>query len=876
MKLRALHLTNVRRFAGQTASVTGIADGITVVSEANEFGKSTFFDALHALFFTKSSATGREVRALEPHSGGAVQVSADIETAEGLFTIEKSFLRKKYARVSDANGRIVAQDDEAERWIARLMGEGADGPAGLLWVRQGVTGLEPQGASTAERDRLRESRRDVLSSVAGEIDMVTGGRRMDRVLGACNDALEALATKQGRPKTGGAWKDAVDAVSTLNDRAADLGAKCRDLAEALQSRKRVEQTLAKLADPALRQSRQDAFDTASATLETARAHAARAQAARADVDLRTLELGNDQASLAAVVAQDEAVQRAAKAQAEAHKEAKVIDDRLAEERRTAEAAGKQAKAALDAFEALRSRQQRARTAALRVSLAAQLDTLRARISKAEAARTALESAKADLSVMKVSADVLARIDAAQNTLDLARQAAQASAVSVRFDPTGGAVPMMDGVPFDPQAALALRETATLTLPGFGAITIDPGDQKADAGDIDTAERALAHLLDDADCADVAAARNAARARRETQTALQQHQTVLQALAPDGLPALQQEAATLVQQMGAATDADEETDAETLADLLANAQQAAETTRKAQTEAEARLRETERAAMAAQATQAQTRAAFEAATAERGNDADFDARKQAAGHALARAEAALTQAQRHLEDIDGGAIDLGTAEADVKRTRAVLDNAARDIQRLETEKATLDGRIATRAENGVEEALAEVEGQLHAARQRADNLAREVAALQLLADTLSQTRTAAREAYFEPIKQELKPLMSIVHGAGELSFDDNLLPDTLARDGVAEELGTLSGGTREQIAILTRLAFARLFARQGREVPIILDDALVYSDDDRIVKMFTALHRVAEDQQVIVFTCRQMAFDTLGGDRPRVRISDAAG
>ena len=31
MKLRSLHLTNVRRFAGQTASIEGIGDGIADV-----------------------------------------------------------------------------------------------------------------------------------------------------------------------------------------------------------------------------------------------------------------------------------------------------------------------------------------------------------------------------------------------------------------------------------------------------------------------------------------------------------------------------------------------------------------------------------------------------------------------------------------------------------------------------------------------------------------------------------------------------------------------------------------------------------------------------------------------------------------------------
>lgn len=55
--------------------------------------------------------------------------------------------------------------------------------------------------------------------------------------------------------------------------------------------------------------------------------------------------------------------------------------------------------------------------------------------------------------------------------------------------------------------------------------------------------------------------------------------------------------------------------------------------------------------------------------------------------------------------------------------------------------------------------------------------------------------------------------------------------------------------------------------------IILDDAPVHSDDDRIVKMFTALTRVAQDQQIIVFSCRQLAFQNLGGERSAVEIGE---
>ena len=48
------------------------------------------------------------------------------------------------------------------------------------------------------------------------------------------------------------------------------------------------------------------------------------------------------------------------------------------------------------------------------------------------------------------------------------------------------------------------------------------------------------------------------------------------------------------------------------------------------------------------------------------------------------------------------------------------------------------------------------------------------------------------------------------------------------------------------------------------MPVILDDALVFSDDERIEQMFDAINRAGRNQQVIVLTCRARSFASLGG------------
>ena len=83
-------------------------------------------------------------------------------------------------------------------------------------------------------------------------------------------------------------------------------------------------------------------------------------------------------------------------------------------------------------------------------------------------------------------------------------------------------------------------------------------------------------------------------------------------------------------------------------------------------------------------------------------------------------------------------------------------------------------------------------------------------------------------------------------------------------------------TQEQIAVLVRLAMASMLAERGQTVPVILDDALVYCDDDRIKRMFDALSRAGKRQQVIVLTCRLHTFAQLGGHTLRVQVPSEIG
>ena len=108
-------------------------------------------------------------------------------------------------------------------------------------------------------------------------------------------------------------------------------------------------------------------------------------------------------------------------------------------------------------------------------------------------------------------------------------------------------------------------------------------------------------------------------------------------------------------------------------------------------------------------------------------------------------------------------------------------------------------------------------------------------------------------------------MQLLFPGAEITIDENLHIVGVVRDGGYEEaFGHLSMGTQEQIAVLVRLAFAEMLVEQKHPATVVLDDALVFSDDRRMGRMFDILNMVAERVQIIVFTCREQLFEGVGG------------
>ena len=110
---------------------------------------------------------------------------------------------------------------------------------------------------------------------------------------------------------------------------------------------------------------------------------------------------------------------------------------------------------------------------------------------------------------------------------------------------------------------------------------------------------------------------------------------------------------------------------------------------------------------------------------------------------------------------------------------------------------------------------------------------------------------------------LSQLARTVYG-GEITFelDEDLRVIARTQDNETVSLASLSGGAREQLAILTRFAIAQLVGAES--VPGIVDDALGSTDAHRLQLMATLFSHVGRDNQVLVFTCMPERYSRVPG------------
>lgn len=865
MKISALRLFNVKRFAGRGVAIEGIGDGVNVLCAANEYGKSTSFEALHALFFQPHSGTPGDVQRLRPYSGGNPLVEADITTGEGNFRITKQYYGGRSARVLDlGSGRLVAQADEAENFITSLIRGGTSGPAGLLWVRQGITGMEKR--SRTEEEGEKQVRQSLLESVQGEVEAVTGGRRMAEIMAAAKEALSDMVTATGRPKTGGRYAAVIEERDTLAADEVRLAAEVTRLRQALDQRATAAAKLAELDSPAEREERRAAIQKAQSRFDAAKAQNEKLKTAEAELKL--------------VRERRNAAERELKAFTEAREKAALLQEDVASAENNRAEAIKRRRQAADAIEKARenvdlaeAKEQELRERLARFDAATKaheahkrLADLKQRLAEAEKLRQSIEEGEAQLALLQIPTKSIEELQACEVEIAKLRAIDEAArpSVSIHYKADTVGTVTLDGKPLADGEDRTYDGHARLEVAGIGTITLRSNrPSRSDTG-LGQAEAARTALLASMRVDSLSAARERHARVQQADTDLRRLRDRLSFVAPEGLAKLRKEVETGNTISLEGVDLDE--DPALLRAALVQAEDRRKQARLALREVEPDQSRADDAFVAAETRLASLISNQAQLAVILGPEEVRAERERALLATLTDMDQSLSEAEARVLKLSEDAGDLASIEAALTRARSIEAAVDKEINALRETMAGLNAEIRAQSEEAVEEKWRETSEALTAATARVSAYEKEVAVLQRLTIALENARSEARELYLKPVMAELGPLLRLLFDDVSITFDDKtLLPQTILRNGQEEDVDRLSGGMREQLSVLTRLAFARLLARDGRPAPVILDDALVYSDDDRIEKMFDALHRQSRDQQIIVFSCRQRAFQKLGGN-----------
>lgn len=890
------HKLTVRNFRGITEHVVDFPEqGVLVVEGPNEAGKSSLLEAIDLLFRFKDSSTGRVVADTHPIGRDeAPYVELDAQVGPYRFVYAKRWAKRGVAGARGRGGettlRITAPRTEnltgiqAHERVGAIVDEHLDTD---LWqalrVLQGSELAPVQlGASAMLRSAL-DAAAGSGADAGGEGDSILEhaekeyGRYFTPATGKARGEYEratrelALAVKDHQEA-----EAAVAEVEQSVQRHAALLTRTESLKVALTDALETRDRLAEQRE--LAAERVDNLRVAEAALVEAKRDEADATAAVErrrvlvdDVTRRGLEVAT------AAEALEQARRRAASWTAEE------------------ESTRVEAQRGSQAAEAARRQLERARSWRHRQALEAELARLATRVQQVDQLSEQIAQARATLATLHVDPAARAAVEQAERALDRAKATQRAASASV----TAHAISPKTRLVVDGEEVLldadprewVLTETLRITVPEVAEFRMAPAAGAAQRSDeVEQAERALRSLLTDVEVDSVEAAYHVAAQRGELEATVERAEASRSAvLAGDQPNDLRDRLAELQRRTAVENtddakadegfgqrDAPEEKGTGTLEcpeESDDGSEQALAGLVEAEREAReqfARLRDrAERARAAAQeATQATTVAEVEVGAGRRElsvRAAELDEARGTASDAglteiLSKAVAAVEKATL---DRDLAAELAAESDRDQQRFEAAerrVDGARTRLEETDRERVGLEAVLEQVGSQGRAERADAAASDLDRATRTERTIARRASAAKLLRETLRRHRDEAQAAYVAPFRDAVERLGRLVYGSGfQVVVGPDLLIEERVLDGSNVPFESLSSGAKEQMSILVRLAVAGLVDPSGG-APVVIDDALGYSDPERLLAITAAFGAVAQDVQVVLLTCTPGRYD----------------
>ena len=162
---------------------------------------------------------------------------------------------------------------------------------------------------------------------------------------------------------------------------------------------------------------------------------------------------------------------------------------------------------------------------------------------------------------------------------------------------------------------------------------------------------------------------------------------------------------------------------------------------------------------------------------------------------------------------------------------------------------------------------DIDAQLQQRRQQLQQLQGEYDAIALAMTVLDEANTTLQNRFSPALGARAAEIFSkITAGRYQkvlLSRDLSLETDS---EGAQRSVQLLSQGAADQLYLAVRLAICDLVLPEDKHVPLILDDALLTFDDDRLHAALDYLLEESEKRQILLFTCQKREGAYLNGHK----------
>ncbi|MGJ7499467.1 AAA family ATPase [Variovorax sp. ZT5P49] len=868
MKLQRLRIENFKLFRAPL-EIDGFTDGLNLFAAPNESGKSTVAEAIRAAFFERHRSSAVEHLRPWGESSATPTVEVDFELDGKPCRLTKAFLGKKRCELvidGKAMDGAVAEDHLAALLGFRFPGKGASTPEhmgipGLLWIKQG-TSHDIASAVGFASDHLRNA----LGESLGELASSNG----DAVLKAVeSERNELLTPAAGTPR--GAFADAIRLRTELEADIEQLRADIESYQSGVDrlSGLRRDHQRDEAARPwtALREQlaiARQRLDEAKGLNDRKTAQDAALRQVTAQVNSWRTQLQAMEREEATVVLREKNLQAAQEGLAKALGELQAWEPRHA--------------AAARADAGARENLRLARQAASRIaqektveSLAEQLEALAQSHEKAKGEQDKVTRLQAEAQALAVPEGELKRLQRCADAHRTAQARLDAVATALEFELQPAAKVRVAGTELSGSKRQTVIARTDIEIEGVGRITVLPGgaDLESLAIERDRARDELAGLLQVLRAESVAAVEERMRQQALRKGEAGAAVAVLAALAPKGLSAL---AADIAMREARLAEARQVLQGMPPADAaMPSSAQAESEEGAARAALEAASAALNDAKIAAGNAREQVKAAEDELAAVKAtlNDPMRANRKTEAGAALTDALAQQSALQDKVAELAQQlqsanlpvlAQDVERLEQSVKQAESTHSQRANEITRLEAE-------LEARGALGQEEAASEKRRELEHAARRCAELERRAKALDHLLKLLREKRSALARRLRAPLQKHLDHYLQILFPGAQVEVGDDLSPGRITRQGLrgaqSGAFEELSVGAREQMGVVARLAYADLLKEARKPTLLILDDALVNTDEDRLRQMKRVLYDAATRHQILIFSCHPEAWRDLG-------------